>query len=303
MTWGLASYETRIRWAAGLWAVLMTAWCMSPLPWYWRLAGAALWLSITLLASLSFAWWRPRSDRNVPIFLSIDAVEDTPADPTTAKRTLRIREFKTLVHHLTAAGYRFQTVQEALTTPARKSIVLTFSAGTRSLHRTLYPLLQSHNIKATYFVTALGDTDPLYLKPLELQEMTRSGLVEIGATLPPTLPHDAPDADLTHELTSTRHWIAGVIGHLPTAFAYPHDSDIDHLKPYIQAAGYQTAFTEGRRPQAITDATRYSIPRNPIPRDAKPWQAYLLATRGRYSLISPYKIKKLLRTAKAMRNA
>ncbi len=293
MTWGLSSYETRIRWAAGLWAVLMTAWCMCPLPWYWRLAGAGIWLGITLLASLSFAWWRPRSDRNVPIFLSIDTVAETPPFPQLEKRTLRPQELKTLAYHLTAAGYRFQTVSEALSTPARKSIVFTFSSGTRDLHQTLFPLLSQLKLKATLFVTAQGETNSDFLKPLELQEMLRSGAVEIGATLP-QMPENATDEDIAAELQGTRNWIAGVIGQLPTAFAYPHNADVARIEPLVRKAGYKVAFTEGRRPQAITEANRYQVPRNPIPRDAKPWQAYLLATRGRYSLVSPYKIRKFL---------
>ena len=28
MTWGFSSYETRFRWAAAAWVVLMTIWCM-----------------------------------------------------------------------------------------------------------------------------------------------------------------------------------------------------------------------------------------------------------------------------------
>ncbi len=293
MTWGFSSYETRIRWAAALWAVLMTAWCMCPLVWYWRLAGAGIWLGITVLASLSFAWWRPRSDRNVPIFLSLDAVEDTPETGTDAKQILRVQDFKTLVYHLTAAGYRFQTVSEALTAPARKSIVFTFGAGTRALHHTLFPLLCELKVKATIFATAQGEADPHFLKPLELQEMERSGYVEIGGTLP-TMAAEATDEAIAAELRSTRHWLAGVNSALPVAFAYPHHADVARLEPLVRAAGYKIAFTEGRRPQAITDENRFRVPRNPIPRGAKPWQAYLLATRGRYSLISPYKVKKLL---------
>ncbi len=293
MTWGLSSYETRIRWAAGLWAVLMTAWCMCPLPWYWRLAGAGIWLGVTVLASLSFAWWRPRSDRNVPIFLSIDAIEDAPTPEGSAERILRVQDFRTLVHHLTAAGYRFQTVAEALSAPARKSIVFTFSAGTRNLHHTLLPLLTTLKVKATCFVTARGESDSRFLKPLEIQEMERSGYVEIGGTLPEMAP-DATDEAIVAELQNTRHWLAGVIGALPHAFAYPHTAEIARLEPLVRAAGYKVAFAEGRRPQAVTDANRFCVPRNPIPRNAKPWQAYLLATRGRYSLISPYKVKKIL---------
>ncbi len=292
MTWGFSSYETRIRWAAALWAVLMTAWCMCPLSWVVRLVGAFVWLAITVLLSLRFAWWRPRSDRNVPIFLSLDAVEEVPTAEGTAKRTLRRATFETLVHHLIAAGYRFQTVSEALAEPARKSVVLTFDGGYRSLHSNLLPLLQALKIKATCFVTDAGERDARFLKPLELQDMVRSGVVELGGTLPPDV--EVTDAEALLQLvTSMRHWVAGVTGALPVAFAYPHGVDPEPLEAIIRKAGYQVAFTEGRRPKSVEDH-RFHLTRTPIPRDAKPWQAYLLATRGRYSLMSHYRLRKLI---------
>ncbi len=292
MTWGFSSYETRIRWAAAAWAVLMTAWCMCPLPWLVRLIGALIWLTITVLASLSFAWWRPRSDRNVPIFLSIDAVEETPTTDETAKRTLRREALETLIRHLIAAGYRFQTVAEALKEPARKSVVLTINGGYRSQHTNLLPLLQTYKIKATCFVTDRGETDVRFLKPLELQDMVRSGVIELGGTLPEGT--DLNDLEAVEkQVTSMRHWIAGVTGALPMAFAYPHGIEIEPLEAIVQKAGYHVALTEGRRPKAV-EGNLFHLTRTPIPRDAKPWQAYLLATRGRYSLTSHYTLRKLI---------
>ena len=69
MTWGFSSFETRFRWAAALWAILMTVWCMSPLPWQARVIGGLVWVAITIGVSLRFSWWRPRLPREVPICL------------------------------------------------------------------------------------------------------------------------------------------------------------------------------------------------------------------------------------------
>ncbi len=291
MTWGFSSYETRIRWIAALWAVLMTAWCMSPLPWMVRLIGALVWLAITVLLSLRFAWWRPRSDRNLPIFLSIDGVDDTPAEGAQATRILKRETLSTLVHHLIVAGYRFQTVSEACREPTRKSIVLTVDGGTRALYTNLFPLLQALKIKATCFVTDRGERDARFLKPLELKEMVRSGVIELGGTLDGVADLSNPDA-VVEEMRSLRHWLAGVTGVLPAAFAYPHDQDVSALEPLVKAAGYQVALTEGHRAR-VTEHSAFHILRTPIPRTAKPWQAYLLATRGRYSVLN-HKMRKLL---------
>ena len=134
MTWGFSSFETRFRWAAALWAILMTVWCMSPLPWQARAIGGLVWVAITIGVSLRFSWWRPRLPREVPICL-VAGVDVALLEP--------------LVRNLLAAGYRFQTVGEALESPVRKAVVLTFDGGTRDHFTILLPFLRRMGVKAT----------------------------------------------------------------------------------------------------------------------------------------------------------
>lgn len=268
MTWGFASYETRFRWAAALWAILMTVWCMSPLPWTVRLIGAGIWILVTVLVSLPFAWWRPRSARDVPIFLQADALLAAPA------------ELKVLVKNLAVAGYRFQTVSEAVRAPVRKSVVLTFDQGTRDIREVLLPIVKEMEFKATCFVTDRGCTDERYLKPLELQELVRSGFVELGGTM--ILPEGNPDPETLHDaLFKTRNWVTGVSGYLPFAFAYPGGEASDVLRPIVEEAGYRLGMTLGRVVRPV-EVDRYDVRRRILPRGRRPWQLYLLVTRGRY---------------------
>ncbi len=264
MTWGFSSFETRFRWAAALWAILMTVWCMSPLPWQVRAIGGLVWVAITVGVSLRFAWWRPRLPREVPICL-VAGVDVALLEP--------------LVRNLLAAGYRFQTVGEALESPVRKAVVLTFDGGTRDHFTTLLPFLRRMGVKATCFVSDSGMRDAEHLKPMEMQEMVRSGLIELGGWLDAAT--DDPSA-LRQAVVRGRRWLTGVTGRLPVAFAYAPGPHAEALAQAAQEAHYRLALTEGTgRPQPFAKAP-FAVVRRRIPAGLRPWQAYLLATRGRY---------------------
>ena len=282
MTWGLASYETRIRWIAALWAILMTVWCMCPLSWQVRLIGGAIWVLATALGSLFCAWWRPRSDRTRPIFLALAGVCGEPEAPRPRDRILRARDLEALIEHLFSAGYRFQTLWEALTAPIRKSVVLTFDGGSRDLARTLYPILQRLRAKATCFIAAHDPEDPNRLKPLEIQEMARSGLVEFGGQLD-AVPEDP--AALRAAVENNRNWLTGVLGAIPYACLYPKvAATSEALRTALQEAGYRAACyvaAKAARPAAVAEP--FAIALRAMPGNLCQWQAYLLATRGRWS--------------------
>ena len=264
MTWGFSSFETRFRWAAALWAILMTVWCMSPLPWQVRAIGGLVWVAITVGVSLRFAWWRPRLPREVPICL-VAGVDVALLEP--------------LVRNLLAAGYRFQTVGEALESPVRKGVVLTFDGGTRDHFTTLLPFLRRMGVKATCFVSDSGMRDAEHLKPMEMQEMVRSGLIELGGWLDAAT--DDPSA-LRQAVVRGRRWLTGVTGRLPVAFAYAPGPHAEALAQAAQEAHYRLALTEGTgRPQPFAKAP-FAVTCRRIPAGLRPWQAYLLATRGRY---------------------
>ncbi len=281
MTWGLSSYETRFRWAAALWAVLMTIWCMCPLSWQVRLIGGAIWVLITILVSLRTAWWRPRSARTTPIVLVADGVAATAIHPETPYATLRPEALETLIKNLLAAGYHFQTVSGAIKDPMRKSVVLTFDGGSRDAYTTLFPILQRHHAKATCFVGTLDDSNPNILTPLEIREMQNSGCVEFGGTLP-SENLNSPDDEIQALIARNRYRLTGILGTQPVAFAYPTGT-CDRLRPMIKACGYTLAFGDAiKQSPSLNDPL--NIPRRLIPRKCKPLQAYLLATRGAYHI-------------------
>lgn len=285
MTWGFSSYETRFRWAAAVWAILMTIWCMCPLPGQIRLIGAAIWLTMTLLLSLVIAWWRPRSERDVPIFLAFQNVGTTPKDVAHPEHTIHPTALESLICNLKAAGYRLQTASEAIHTPDRKSVVMTFDGGSRDAFFTLYPILRKHHAKATCLIPEHDPQDIDQLRVLEIQEMMRSGLVEFGATV---LPEQATSPTLSTDIKRTRHWLIGVLGALPTLFSLPDGKDAQTVREAALAAGYTYLFTKGKYMRPVA-AAPHDIHRRAIPGNRRPLQNYLLATRGRYRIGSTQK--------------
>lgn len=280
MTWGFSSYETRFRWIAALWAILMTVWCMSPLSWETRVVGGGIWIAVTVLASVCFAWWRPRSAREIPIFLSFEGVAEDASAVAHPERMLRPAELESLIRNLVSAGYRFQTVSEALSAPVRKSVVLVADGGTRDGLSVLLPLLRRMKVKATCFVACHETRDPRFLKSLELQEMARSGWVEFGGTL--GVDEQVSEEKLASAVERNRNWLTGILGTLPYAFICPSGkAPAASLRDALQKAGYHAAlFRTSKMHPTVSDP--FAIPCRDLPRGLYGWQTYLLATRGRW---------------------
>lgn len=285
MTLGLSSYEARFRWLAIIWVVLMTIWVMCPLAWQTRLIGAAIWLGVTLAISLLVAWWRPRSSRDVPVFLCLRNVADAPIDAAHPEATISPKTLETLIIRLKAANYRLMTASEAIAAPDQKAVVLTFDGGSRNAFFNLFPVLKKHHAKATCFVPALDPQNVDHLKSLEIQEMVRSGLVEIGSTV---TAEQATSATLLDDIRRTRNWMTGVLGHLPTLFSLPIDVEPEAIRAAALSAGYKYLFSAGKYMRPVAEAPD-DIRRRVIPGNRRPLQIYLLATRGRYRVGSTAK--------------
>lgn len=285
MTLGLSSYEARFRWLAIIWVVLMTIWVMCPLAWQTRLIGAAIWLGVTLVISLLVAWWRPRSSRDVPVFLCLRNVADAPIDAAHPEATISPKTLETLIIRLKAANYRLMTASEAIAAPDQKAVVLTFDGGSRDAFFNLFPVLKKLHAKATCFVPALDPQNVDHLKSLEIQEMVRSGLVEIGSTV---TAEQASSATLPDDIRRTRNWMTGVLGHLPTLFSLPIDVAPEAIRAAALGAGYKYLFTAGKYMRPVAEAPD-DIRRRVIPGNRRPLQIYLLATRGRYRVGSTAK--------------
>jgi peptidoglycan/xylan/chitin deacetylase (PgdA/CDA1 family) len=177
------------------------------------------------------------------------------------------------------------TASEAIAAPDQKAVVLTFDGGSRDTFFNLFPILKKHHAKATCFVPALDPQNVDHLKSLEIQEMVRSGLVEIGSTV---TAEQATSATLPDDIRRTRNWMTGVLGHLPTLFSLPIDVEPEAIRAAALSAGYKYLFSAGKYMRPVAEAPD-DIRRRVIPGNRRPLQIYLLATRGRYRVGSTAK--------------
>ena len=232
--------------------------------------------------SAAVAWWRPRTPAKVPLVLMLHAVNEQVVDPICPNNTVRPGELCRLLANLRKAGYTFQTLSEAADKPARRSVVLTFDDGYADNYTELFPILQAFKVKATCFVTNRGETDPAFLTPAQIREMAASGLVEFGGH---TAHHqrldEVPLAEAEREIAENRAWLERLLGQAPRAFAYPCGGYTAQAVEAVSRAGYTLAATMHKKLRPLATEPLL-IGRRIVPRGLRPWQAYLLATRGRF---------------------
>ena len=240
-------------------------------------------LSAGVISAL-WTWWWPRVPARIPIFLMLHSVSDAVVDPECANNTLRPSELETLIGNLLVAGYTFKTVSEAAEKAGRRSVVLSFDDGYVDNYLYLFPILKKYGVKATCYITNRGETDSTFLTPAQVREMDASGLVEFGGhTAHHTKLDLVPFATAKAEIEANVAWLTKVLGKAPKTFAYPCGGYTDEVIDVVRSVGYRTAVTMHKKMRAVSD-NPLLIHRQIIPRDKTPWQAYALATRGKYRL-------------------
>lgn len=251
------------------------------------------WLPWVLLALLGgggiylsgkVAWWYPRIKSAQPSVLMLHSVSDSVVDSACANNSLRPRELEHLIADLQKAGYTFQTLTAAIQAPVKRSVVLTFDDGYVDNYKVLFPILKAYGVPATCFVTNRGKTNQDFLSVEQIREMHASGLVEFGGH---TANHTVLDTVALEtargEVVDNRVWLTEVLGEAPTTFAYPCGGYNAEVIELVKGAGYSFAVTMKKKMQPLLKDP-FQIHRQIIPRGKAPWQAYFLATRGKYKL-------------------
>ncbi len=125
-----------------------------------------------------------------------------------------------------------------------KPVVITFDDGYQDLYTTAYPILRTYGFKAVAYIVTSFVGQSRYVSAAQVLEMDAHG-IQIAS-------HTVDHADLaktsvywaTYQLTASRAWLQGLVGHAVVDFAYPSGKFNAAVVRALQATGYDTAVTE-----------------------------------------------------------
>ncbi len=124
------------------------------------------------------------------------------------------------------------------------SIILTFDDGYEDFYTDAFPILKKYKFKSTiYIVSGFIDRDG-YLSKSQLDEIAKSGLVEIGdhTVTHPDLKH-IPLLQVKKQILESKKIIEDMFNIKIETFAYPGGSYNDDVVNAVHEAGYTVAVT------------------------------------------------------------
>jgi peptidoglycan/xylan/chitin deacetylase (PgdA/CDA1 family) len=127
-----------------------------------------------------------------------------------------------------------------------KPVVLTFDDGYRDFYTDVLPILRKYHVPATlYMVSGFRDTTKNYLTTQQLLEISRSGLVEIGAH---TVHHPKltllPISEAEAEIVKSKQELEQLLSRPVLHFAYPYGAYSPELVNFVNMqSGFLTAAT------------------------------------------------------------
>lgn len=185
----------------------------------------------------------------VPILL-YHYVEYVQDKSDTIRQSLNIQPhtFEQQVKTLQDANYSFMTVGElgevlnGEKKLPKKPVILTFDDGYRDFFTDVFPILKKYKIKATEYVVSGFIGKPNYMFSEQIEEISRSGLVEIGA-------HTVHHVSLAYkllpvvqfEVQKSKSDLERSYGIRVVSFAYPNGSFDETSIRIVKDAGYTSA--------------------------------------------------------------
>jgi peptidoglycan/xylan/chitin deacetylase (PgdA/CDA1 family) len=124
-----------------------------------------------------------------------------------------------------------------------KSLILTFDDGFKDNYLHVYPVLQKHGFRATFFLTTDSVGTPSFMGWDQVREMSEEGMFFGAHTLshPDLLKLDSKDAKV--EVEQSKKIIEDKVGRQVDFFSYPYSNFDDNLKEIVKDAGYKGACT------------------------------------------------------------
>lgn len=145
-------------------------------------------------------------------------------------------------------GYTFMTAGELADVFSgkrelpKKPIILTFDDGYKDFYTDAYPILKKYHAKATQYVITGFLDHPNHLLTSELLEISKDGLVEIGAhTVTHIWMRDKLPAETLYQASESKKVLEHMTGKKITSFAYPFGAFDNPAVLSVEKAGFSNA--------------------------------------------------------------
>lgn len=194
---------------------------------------------------------KPQKSLRVPILL-YHYVEYVKDQGDTIRKSLNIMPhiFDEEIKTLKTAGYEFITTKDladALDNKinlSSKSVVLTFDDGYRDFYTDVFPILKKYQVKAIVYVVPNFLDKPNNLTSSQLEEIVKSGLVEIGAhTMNHSYLTKIPLDQAKYEVEGSKRYLEKKLGVPIVSFAYPYGAFDNTTISVVKEAGFRSAVT------------------------------------------------------------
>jgi len=191
----------------------------------------------------------PTEQFRIPILL-YHYVEYVKDKRDTIRQTLDIypSTFEKQLQTLKQANYTFITAKDVADILDGKEdlpqrpVVLTFDDGYRDFYTDVFPLIKKYHVKVTAYIVPGLLGGPNYMDPSQVQEIARSGLVEVAAhTVHHAYLKNMSYAKAYQEIRDSKTMLEKLI-HLPVvSFAYPYGAFDNQAVSIVKQTPFQTA--------------------------------------------------------------
>ena len=178
-------------------------------------------------------------------------VNPDPSDRLGYNLSVTPSDFERQMDWLAANGYHPVTLEQVRAYFEQnrplpdKPVVLSFDDGYLDFYTVAWPVLQAHHFKAVAYIVPGFLNRPAYMNPEQVQQLDRSGSVEIGSH---TMTHANVAAETASELAfqvgQSKSALETLLGHPVVDFCYPSGGFSDSAIAALKSYGYDSATTE-----------------------------------------------------------
>lgn len=123
-----------------------------------------------------------------------------------------------------------------------KMVILTFDDGYEDFYTDVFPLLKKYNMRATAYIISDFIGRRGFMNKEQLQELSRSGLVEIGShTLDHLYLKTTPDKEAKRQIVESKKLLEKELDMPIDSFAYPFGAMSPAAIEYVKEARYTNA--------------------------------------------------------------